>query len=633
MCGRLSMWTCREGTSVPRILVADDNTNIQKMVALAFEERGIDVVSVGNGEAAVRRIPDLSPDLVLADVFMPVRNGYEVCEFVKKDERFAHVPVILLVGAFDPLDEKEARRVGADGVLKKPFVPPDPLIAMVTSALEKNPKVAAEMARARETALAPPPPVEPSSPLLDAPARIQPKPLPEFPEPSPEEAALIYGFGKGRRGSDKEEAPPKRTTSTEAEEAEEQEEFEGGLTASDWRRKAGNFEVPPELARKPAFAGVEDFHPEMFPSERDVPPKRIHVQEEEEEASAPVARAEVDQPIESAPPVEPTVPVEPEIDIPKEASARNGEPPTSPAPSADRQPVPSAVREPGDWMDATAPSPSEYDESGWISKILGSQGAAKNAQKEEAAKEQPASLSGGQEKQAIDAPEKQQASEPVSQAEEPFFAPSEPATESWFAPAPPVLLESAESPQIAPSSPEPAASSVRTPADAPVAEPGDTREAPATTPASSDPSVLSSDRTADPPGGAMHKDPSSPFSAPESAEPLLARHDEDSLGDESNSSIFTPSSPSSGAQESSERIPTLPPPNREALREIPFLTPPPPSPLEMNSDRAKDSPSVDAVVAKVLEKLGPQLHDLLAEGVLKPLVENLLQNEDPKKQK
>ena len=112
-----------------RILVADDNSNIQKMVALALKDEGIDVVAVGNGEAAMRKIPDLRPDLILADIFMPVRNGYEVCEFVKKDERFSHVPVILLVGAFDPLDEKEARRVGADGVLKKPFVPPDPLIA------------------------------------------------------------------------------------------------------------------------------------------------------------------------------------------------------------------------------------------------------------------------------------------------------------------------------------------------------------------------------------------------------------------------------------------------------------------------------------------------------------------------
>ena len=120
-----------------RILVADDNSNIQKMVGLALKDQGIDVIAVGNGEAAVRKIADLRPDLVLADVFMPVRNGYEVCKFVKDDSSLAHIPVILLVGAFDPLDEQEAQRVGADGVLKKPFVPPDPLISMVKSALQR----------------------------------------------------------------------------------------------------------------------------------------------------------------------------------------------------------------------------------------------------------------------------------------------------------------------------------------------------------------------------------------------------------------------------------------------------------------------------------------------------------------
>ncbi len=120
------------------ILVADDNSNIQKMVTLAFKGQGIDVIAVGNGEAAVRKLPDALPDLVLADVFMPVRNGYEVCEFVKRDARFAHIPVVLLVGAFDPLDEHEAQRVGADGVLKKPFVPPEPLINMVKSLLAKS---------------------------------------------------------------------------------------------------------------------------------------------------------------------------------------------------------------------------------------------------------------------------------------------------------------------------------------------------------------------------------------------------------------------------------------------------------------------------------------------------------------
>ena len=121
-----------------KILVADDNSNVQKTVALALANLGVEVVSVNNGEAAVRKLSDFSPDLVLADIFMPVRNGYEVCEYIKKDSRFSHVPVVLLVGAFDPFDEREAQRVGADGILKKPFVPPDPLITMVKTLLDRT---------------------------------------------------------------------------------------------------------------------------------------------------------------------------------------------------------------------------------------------------------------------------------------------------------------------------------------------------------------------------------------------------------------------------------------------------------------------------------------------------------------
>src|SRR5437764_15003792 len=98
------------------------------MVSLALKDQGIDVVAVGNGEAAVRKIADVRPDLVLADGFMPVRNGYEVCQFVKMDSWLSHISVILLVGAFDPLDAHEAQRVGAEGVMKTPFSPPDPLM-------------------------------------------------------------------------------------------------------------------------------------------------------------------------------------------------------------------------------------------------------------------------------------------------------------------------------------------------------------------------------------------------------------------------------------------------------------------------------------------------------------------------
>ena len=302
---------------MPRILVADDNTNIQKMVVLAFQERGVEVIAVGNGEAAVRRLPDANPDLVLADVFMPVRNGYEVCEFVKKDPRFAHVPVILLVGAFDPLDEKEARRVGADGVLKKPFVPPDPLIAMVMSALEKNPKVAAELAKAKEVAaeaLLPPA-------LPEVSLKSEPKPLPEFPEPTAEEAAVIYGFGKGVRAidldeveeDDEEETPkakkPAKASSKDAKAPkapaapktpvvaaidDDEDDFDGSVTANDWRRNAADFEVPENVAADPVYSYGKGFEPITFPSEKDVPPRRRKTDESGAEETATSADSKVE---------------------------------------------------------------------------------------------------------------------------------------------------------------------------------------------------------------------------------------------------------------------------------------------------------------------------------------------------
>jgi hypothetical protein len=64
---------------------------------------------------------NLAPDVVLADVFMPLMNGYEVCEYIKQNETLKHIPVMLLVGSFEPFDEAEARRVGAEDTLTKPF--------------------------------------------------------------------------------------------------------------------------------------------------------------------------------------------------------------------------------------------------------------------------------------------------------------------------------------------------------------------------------------------------------------------------------------------------------------------------------------------------------------------------------
>src|SRR5207302_2629110 len=81
----------------------------------------MEVTAVGDTEHALEAIDRIAPDVVLADVFMPGGGGYELCERIKQSERFGRIPVMLLIGSFEPFDEAEARRVGADDVVTKPF--------------------------------------------------------------------------------------------------------------------------------------------------------------------------------------------------------------------------------------------------------------------------------------------------------------------------------------------------------------------------------------------------------------------------------------------------------------------------------------------------------------------------------
>lgn len=104
-----------------KLLLADDSITIQKVVDLTFADEGVTVLCVNNGREAIERLEDFAPDVVLADVFMPQVNGYEVCEYIKQNQKFKQIPVMLLVGSFEPFDEAEARRVGADDTLTKPF--------------------------------------------------------------------------------------------------------------------------------------------------------------------------------------------------------------------------------------------------------------------------------------------------------------------------------------------------------------------------------------------------------------------------------------------------------------------------------------------------------------------------------
>ena len=665
---------------MPKILVADDNTNIQKMVSLALEERGISVTAVGNGEAAVRRIPDLDPDLVLADIFMPVRNGYEVCEFVKKDERFAHVPVILLVGAFDPLDEKEARRVGADGVLKKPFVPPDPLIAMVTSALEKNPRVAAELAKAKEAKMAPPVPL----PSVDLSMRPEPKPLPEYPDPTPEEAALIYGMGKGHRAlkddepgaADAEDEPPAPKLDPNVHMSHGDEEDEAS-TSSDWRRSAMNIEIPEDVASKPAIPSMDDAGPITFPSEKDYPPRRVRVPQPVEDDQPVVTSDFAMSPngfslrqIEE-PQAKPETKI-PELAIVKEHLKLPTEPElllsTGLHPAADSAATPTAVPAPDStavgrhWLDSVAPTPETEPVSDWMNALVGGPAEPPAA----AVTETPSIV---EEPRLAAPPVKSSGASEISDG----ASPAE--TQSAVAPSvrsvPPQESEHQENDSFfadevsaqEEQDEEVTASAGAVPSDFfAKAAAGADREIETEEENSQPSAALKDPALVEPP--AVHvtpepllvdEEPSAPsrygtpaeetaplhsFFAPAADAPAIVpapsaavqmRATEFSIPTESNASA------ESSEEESDERIPTLPPPNREALSHIPFLTPPPSFLAEITSGKSMethaepDAATVDTVVQKVLEKLQPQIQELLSQGLLKPLVENILQHEIGKK--
>jgi CheY-like chemotaxis protein len=109
---------------VPRtLLLADDSVTIQRVIKLTFADQGIQVVAVGDGEQAIARMDAHPPDIVLADVAMPGKNGYEVASYVKRSPQLAHIPVLLLAGAFEPVDQNQVAESRCDGVLVKPFEP------------------------------------------------------------------------------------------------------------------------------------------------------------------------------------------------------------------------------------------------------------------------------------------------------------------------------------------------------------------------------------------------------------------------------------------------------------------------------------------------------------------------------
>ena len=164
-----------------KLLLADDSVTIQRVIELTFSGEDIQVVAVNDGEQAIARIPTEHPDIVLADIGMPKKGGYDVAAFVKGRADLEHIPVLLLAGAFEPVDQARAEQVRCDGVLIKPFEPRQ-VIERVRELLEG---VKGSPAQATADVLRP---VE----------RISPQPVPVVPSVAAVAVQAAVAAGAGR---------------------------------------------------------------------------------------------------------------------------------------------------------------------------------------------------------------------------------------------------------------------------------------------------------------------------------------------------------------------------------------------------------------------------------------------------
>lgn len=175
------------------LLLADESVTIQRVIELTFSDGDVRVIAVGDGESAIARFDEDRPDIVLVDVGMSGVDGYQVAAHVKSASN--QIPVLLLTGAFEPIDEDKARATGCDGVLVKPFEPRQ-LIGTVTELLSGARSAdlwPADMPRLEAQPSGATPRVEPvpePEPALPEPVSSEPivTPAAAVPEPAPVEA-------------------------------------------------------------------------------------------------------------------------------------------------------------------------------------------------------------------------------------------------------------------------------------------------------------------------------------------------------------------------------------------------------------------------------------------------------------
>lgn len=122
----------------PTVYFIDDSATMREVIKIAFRKENIHVITCPDAASALAQFGESAPDVVITDVIMPDKDGYEVCQFVKQHEQFSKTPVILMSGVVNRTVAERAMTVKADELIRKPFQPQD-LILRVKNLLYPRP--------------------------------------------------------------------------------------------------------------------------------------------------------------------------------------------------------------------------------------------------------------------------------------------------------------------------------------------------------------------------------------------------------------------------------------------------------------------------------------------------------------
>jgi CheY-like chemotaxis protein len=127
--------------TTPTVYFIDDSATMREVIKIAFRRENINVVACHDAASAIGMMEQTVPDVVISDVIMPDKDGYEVCQYIKQHPKLGKIPVVLMSGVVNRSVAERAFAVKADELIRKPFQPQD-LIARVRHLLDPKPQVA-----------------------------------------------------------------------------------------------------------------------------------------------------------------------------------------------------------------------------------------------------------------------------------------------------------------------------------------------------------------------------------------------------------------------------------------------------------------------------------------------------------